>query len=63
MIGTATKIPDKINGIKAPLKSTLCARRGIQPIGEVLRIINDREIKAVRMIVFKEKFCCWSIKK
>lgn len=53
-MGKATKTPEMRKGTKEPLKMTLCARRGIQPIGEVLRIINAMEISAVRITVFSE---------
>jgi hypothetical protein len=51
IIGIATVIPDITNGIKAPCLSTLIASNGIQPTGDVLRIINATVISAVRMTV------------
>jgi hypothetical protein len=52
MTGTATKMAAMINGRSAPSKSTFKAKSGIQPIGEVLRIMNDRVIVAVSTAVF-----------
>ena len=63
MTGIATKIPAIRNGIRAPSKSTLMARRGTQPIGEVFRIMNEKVIVAVRMTVLKLKLFFWSKKK
>ena len=62
-IGRATKMPLRMNGTKDPLKITLCAKSGIQPIGEVLRIIKAIEMSAVRITVFSVNLFPWSIKK
>ncbi len=62
-MGRATKMPLRMNGTRDPLKTTLCAKSGIQPIGEVLRIIKAIEISAVRITVFSENLLLWSIKK
>lgn len=52
IIGRATNRPLIKKGTREPSLNTLIARRGTQPTGEVLRIINEIVIKAVRMMVF-----------
>ena len=49
--GSATKMPDVKNGMKAPSLKTFIARSGNHPIGEVLRIMNSIVINAVKIIV------------
>ena len=55
IIGSATNTPDNINGIKDPSLTTLYDNRGIHPTGEVLRIMKDKVIKAVKITVLKLK--------
>ena len=52
-IGSATNTPLKRNGTKEPSLNTLIANNGIQPTGDVFRIINAIEISAVKITVFK----------
>ena len=51
-MGKATNTPEMMNGINDLSKSTLIAKSGTQPIGEVLRIIKDSVIVAVKITVF-----------
>lgn len=51
-IGIATKMPLMMNGRSEPSLNTFIASKGIQPTGDVFRIMKAIEIRAVRMTVF-----------